>query len=137
MLFVVYLSIRFKIKTVKIISITILFFLLVFDFANSQTIQNNVIREKIDIFKKDVKGPYQQIMWFCADGSKVPPRMRCPEPGGVQRATYKSWIEELAKSNHIFLGQILATTDFFDFLDEKKPIFQIETVPNRKLSGEH
>lgn len=101
----------------KIISIQILILLLSLGIAGAQTIENNVIKENVTAFKKDPKGPYQQIMWFCPDGSKVAPRLRCPEPGGVQRATYKLWVETLATGNHVFLGQILAATNFDDFLD--------------------
>lgn len=110
----------------KIISINILIFLLAFGIANSQTIDNNSIREKINVFKKDPKGPYQQIMWFCPDGGKVPPQQRCPEPGGVQRATYKPWVESLAKNNHIFLGQILAASDSSEFLDRKNQFSRLK-----------
>lgn len=55
-----------------------------------QRIENNLIKDKVASFKKDTKGPYQQIMWFCSDGSKVTPKQRCPEKGRVQRATYNS-----------------------------------------------
>jgi len=105
-------------KIVKIISFSILFLLLSSGFSNSLVISNKEIKDRIAAFKNDSKGPYQQIMWFCPDGSKVPPKMRCPEPG-VQRATYKNWVENLAKSNGIYFGQILAATNFDDFLDEQ------------------
>lgn len=82
-----------------------------------QKIGNEEIKQKVSAFKNDARGPYQQIMWFCPDGSKVKPQERCPENGGLQRATYIPWIETLAKSNHVFLGQILATTDYGQFLD--------------------
>lgn len=100
----------------KIIS-SVLLVLLTFQLVQAQVIEKAEIKGKVEAYKKDAKGPYQQIMWFCPDGSKVPPRERCPEPGGVQRATYKFWVENLAKSNHIFLGQILAATDYAQFLD--------------------
>lgn len=88
-------------------------------FVYGQKIENSIIKEQVIAFKKDPKGPYQQIMWFCPDGTKVPPKQRCLEKGGVQRATYKPWVEKLALSNHVYLGQILATNDFTEFLDEK------------------
>ncbi|HSH19400.1 MAG TPA: hypothetical protein VLA03_03055, partial [Draconibacterium sp.] len=94
-------------------------FLFVIGFSNAQTPDFLLIQSKVEAFKKDAKGPYQQIMWFCPDGSRVPPKERCPEKGGVQRATYKSWVETLGKDNHIFLGQILAATDKSVFLDEE------------------
>jgi hypothetical protein len=105
-------------KTVKISLLSVLFLMVSFGFSFSQVVSNKEINDKITAFKNDAKGPYQQIMWFCPDGSKVPPQMRCPEPG-VQRATYKKWVDDLAKSNRIYLGQILAATNFDDFLDEQ------------------
>lgn len=102
----------------KISLIAIGFFLLTTGNIFSQNIDNKIIKEKVSAFKNDPKGPYQQIMWFCPDGSKVPPPKRCLEKGGVQRATYKPWIELLAQENHVFLGQILTKTDFNAFLDE-------------------
>ena len=46
------------------------------------------------------------------------PKERCSMKGGVQRARYKAEVNSLAKSNHIFLGQILSTTPQADFWDE-------------------
>ncbi|HEY9113431.1 MAG TPA: PEP/pyruvate-binding domain-containing protein [Bacteroidales bacterium] len=83
-----------------------------------QNVDDKEVKIKISEYKKDPKGPYQQIMWFCPDGSKVPPKQRCPEKGGVQRATYKAWVDSLASKRHIFLGQILAATKYENFLDE-------------------
>ncbi|PKQ63463.1 phosphoenolpyruvate synthase [Labilibaculum filiforme] len=85
--------------------------------AQAQPVSNLEISKMIESFKKDPKGPYQQIMWFCPDGSMVAPKMRCPEPGGVQRAKYKDAVVRLAQTNHVFLGQILATTPNEDFWD--------------------
>lgn len=94
-------------------------FLFVLGVSHAQTPDFSLIQSKVEAFKKDVKGPYQQIMWFCPDGSRVPPIERCPEKGGMQRATYKPWVESLGKEHNIFLGQILAATDKSAFLDEK------------------
>jgi len=107
-----------KKNSVRII-ISIVLILIVLQDVHGQSIEKAEIKSKVEAFKKDSKGPYQQIMWFCSDGSKVPPRERCPEPGGVQRATYKPWVETLAKNNHIFLGQILAATNYIEFLDKQ------------------
>lgn len=106
--------------------IYLLFLLLIFNFSYAQTPDFSLIKSKVEAFKNETKGPYQQIMWFCPDGSMVPPQMRCPEPGGVQRATYKPWVETLAKTNHIFLGQILAATDNRAFLDEENQFSRIK-----------
>ncbi|WP_218973081.1 PEP/pyruvate-binding domain-containing protein [Labilibaculum manganireducens] len=86
--------------------------------AQAQPVSNLEISKMVESFKKDPKGPYQQIMWFCPDGSMVAPKMRCPEPGGVQRAKYKDAVVRLAQTNHVFLGQILATTPNEDFWDK-------------------
>ncbi len=85
--------------------------------VQAQPVSNLEISKMIESFKKDPKGPYQQIMWFCPDGSMVPPKQRCPEPGGVQRAKYKDAVVRLAKTNQVYLGQILATTPNEDFWD--------------------
>ena len=75
------------------------------------------IRTLVEKFKNDVRGPYKDIRWFCVDGSIIPPKADCPEPGGVQHARYKDEVVELAKTNHIFLGQILASTSRTAFWD--------------------
>ena len=83
----------------------------------SQKVENSQITSMVVKFKQDPKGPYKDIRWFCKDGTTRPPQERCPEPG-VQRARYKDEVVSLAKTNHVFLGQILATTDFSEFWDE-------------------
>ncbi len=95
--------------------LSIFCFFLNLSFA--QKISDEVIRSKIEEYQKDPRGPYLEIRWFCDDGTIIPPKESCPD-GGVQRASYKADVEELAKSNHIFLGQILSNTDEKDFLDE-------------------
>ncbi|MBI9070787.1 MAG: hypothetical protein JEY94_04275 [Melioribacteraceae bacterium] len=98
-----------------------IFFLLIFLTQNvfSQIQNNSVIKNYIEKFKKDQRGPYKEIRWFCKDGSTLPPNERCSEPGGVQRASYKEQVQHLAKTNKVYLGQILAATDNDDFWDEK------------------
>ncbi|MCW3788190.1 PEP/pyruvate-binding domain-containing protein [Plebeiibacterium sediminum] len=78
---------------------------------------NEEIAIKIKEFKSDIKGPYKDIRWFCPDGSVVPPQQRCPDKGGVQRARYKDYIVELQKNQHLYLGQILSTTNNEEFWD--------------------
>ncbi len=88
-----------------------------YHFAQAQKISNPDIQKMIDAYKNDPRGPYKEIRWFCDDGTIIPPKEKCPEPGGVQRASYKDAVKDLADRNHVFLGQILATTDQSDFLD--------------------
>ena len=75
------------------------------------------IKKLIDAFKKDERGPYQAIRWFCPDGTMVLPNQRCPQPGGQQHALHKDVVQRLAKEQGIYLGQILAGTSHDDFLD--------------------
>lgn len=82
-----------------------------------QKVETSQLKSMVEKFRKDEKGPYKDIRWFCNDGTTRPPKERCPEPG-VQRARYKDEVLSLAKTNHIFLGQILATTDYAAFWDE-------------------
>lgn len=83
----------------------------------SQTKTNAEITEIVSKLKLDSKGPYKAIRWFCPDGTTLPPDQRCSEPGGVQRAQYKDLIVSIAKTNKIYLGQILSATDTKEFWD--------------------
>ena len=75
------------------------------------------IRELVQAFKKDERGPYKAIRWFCPDGTVLPPEKRCTQPGGIQHAVHKDVVRKLAKEQGLYLGQILAGTAFDDFLD--------------------
>jgi pyruvate phosphate dikinase-like enzyme len=86
-------------------------------FISAQKQSNEQIRTLISKYKEDIRGPYKDIRWYCKDGSVIPPKEKCPEPGGVQRARYKTEVVDLSKSNHIYLGQILSTTENEDFWD--------------------
>jgi len=84
--------------------------------AFAQKVDNSRLLDLVQRFKSDSKGPYKDIRWFCKDGTTVPGIERCPEPG-VQRARYKDEVVSLAKTNHLYLGQILSTTPFEDVWD--------------------
>tara|TARA_R110002049_G_scaffold58421_2_gene158908 strand:+ start:2328 stop:5228 length:2901 start_codon:yes stop_codon:yes gene_type:complete len=85
----------------------------------SQKVSNETISEQILQYKKDVRGPYKDIRWFCKDGSIRQPKDPCPDKTGpgVQHARYKDAVEQLAKTNQIYFGQILAYTDKEEFWD--------------------
>ena len=85
----------------------------------AQPVTDQEIKSRIERYKTDPRGPFKEIRWYCPDGTIVPPQERCPQPGGVQRAKHKEEVEKLAQSNHIFLGQILATTPFPEFWDNE------------------
>ncbi len=86
--------------------------------VRSQKVDDINIKRMVQQYKNDIRGPYKDIRWYCPDGTVIPPKERCPDPGGVQRARYKDEIISLAKTNHVFLGQILSTTPFPDYWDE-------------------
>ncbi|AVI49713.1 phosphoenolpyruvate synthase [Pukyongia salina] len=80
---------------------------------SSSTTDFGNIRKMVDEFKTDPRGPYRDIRWFCTDGSIRMPKDPCPETigPGVQHARYKETVESLGKTEHIYLGQILAYTE--------------------------
>ncbi|OAV45709.1 PEP/pyruvate-binding domain-containing protein [Lewinella sp. 4G2] len=65
------------------------------------------------------RGPYQDIRWFCADGSNRHPREGCatPSKNNFQHARYLPEIVELGENEHLYLAQILTNTDKDDFWD--------------------
>ena len=75
------------------------------------------IRAMVEKYKADPRGPYQDIRWYCKDGTTREARDPCPTELGNQRARYKPEVIALAENEHIFLGQILATTPDEDFWD--------------------
>lgn len=74
------------------------------------------ITRMIAAYQSDPRGPYQDLRWFCRDGSTVAPQERCSGPG-IQRARYRPEVEQLAAERHIFLGQILSATPAQDVWD--------------------
>ena len=92
-------------------------YLLINFLSYSQEVDNAELTRLVQSFKKDERGPYQAIRWFCPDGTVLPPQQRCPQPGGIQHALHKDVLQKIAKGNKIYLGQILAGTPFPEFLD--------------------
>ncbi len=86
-----------------------------------QEIPISEIKKQISKYKVDRRGPYYRIKWFCKDGSIREPRDPCPDSigGGIQHASYKTEVKELAKKHHIFFGEILAHADKDEFWDKK------------------
>ena len=79
------------------------------------------IKTVVEKYKNDIRGPYKDIRWFCTDGSVRQPKDPCPDNigPGVQHARYKDEVIALGKSNHIFLGQILAYSTNDDLWDSE------------------
>ncbi|WP_111706520.1 PEP/pyruvate-binding domain-containing protein [Lutibacter citreus] len=87
----------------------------------SQSVSNQYIKDQISLFKNDIRGPYKDIRWFCKDGSIRTPKDPCPDSigSGIQHARYKDVVENIAKKNGVFLGQILAYTTNQEFWDSQ------------------
>lgn len=85
--------------------------------AEEQTQEQIKVTDLVEDFKEDPRGPYQAIRWFCPDGSVIPAQERCDQPGGIQHALHKDVAMKLAEEHGIYLGQILAGTDFEEFWD--------------------
>jgi len=105
---------------VKNISLSLIILILYVMFVNLlalDSLQVNQIKNLIQNFKKDERGPYQAIRWFCPDGTVLPPDQQCLQPGGIQHAIPKDIVKELATERGIYLGQILAGTPLEIFRD--------------------
>lgn len=108
----------------------------------SQTVEPDYthIRQLVQSFKKNPRGPYRGIRWFCPDGSILPAKQRCAEPGGIQHALVKDEVKALQEDHHLFLGQILAGTPFEDFWDgenqnSRAKQYQLEQFLRRADNG--
>lgn len=67
--------------------------------------------------RKDPRGPYGPIWWYCKDGQKLPPRSGpCPKPGGFQHAERSAAAQRLAALD-LDVGRLLAGLDFEAFFD--------------------
>src|SRR4030095_16733424 len=85
----------------------------------SQESNPTAIKTMIDRFKNETRGPYKDIRWFCKDGTVREARDPCPTELGNQRASYRPEVIALADKQHIFLGQILASTPKEEFWDSE------------------
>ncbi len=83
----------------------------------AQVVPDSTIRSMIEQFQENDRGPYAGIFWFCPDGSLRPAQDPCPNDEGIQHARYRADVEALGRTNHVFLGQILASTENEDFWD--------------------
>lgn len=88
-------------------------------FASAQKKDNTTIKSLINSYKKDPRGPYNRIKWFCDDGTEREPKDPCPDKiGGIQHADYKTSLLDLRNHNHLFFGDILAAESVTSFLDK-------------------
>ncbi len=75
------------------------------------------IQALIQSWKKEPRGPFKDIRWFCPDGSTRAARDPCPEKNGVQHARYRDEVVSLGKTNQVYLIQILAGSEYAPFWD--------------------
>ncbi len=96
-------------------------FLMVLLSANTAYPQDaDEIRKMIEFFKADERGPFDGIRWFCKDGTILPARQPCGgEDEGIQHGIHRAWVKKLAKEKGIYLGQVLAGTEFAAFWDSR------------------
>ncbi|HDZ06563.1 MAG TPA: phosphoenolpyruvate synthase [Maribacter sp.] len=100
-----------------------MFILVSFGIAHLSYSQAQISPDKVQnliyTYKNDIRGPYKDIRWFCTDGSVRQPKDPCPDNigPGVQHARYKDEVIALGKSNHVYLGQILAYTNVDELWD--------------------
>ncbi|MGB3590252.1 MAG: PEP/pyruvate-binding domain-containing protein [Nonlabens sp.] len=83
------------------------------NFTDSQ------IKQMIQDYRQLDRGPYKSINWFCPDGSIREAKDPCPKEigEGIQHASYRTEVKELARSRNIYLGDILASNEIWDFYD--------------------
>lgn len=105
-------------KSIILCLLTLLSFTMPVSVTIAQPDNPDAIKAMITRYKADARGPYRDIKWFCKDGTIREARDPCPK-AGFQRARYKEDIIQLAETEHIFMGQILATTPKEDFWDEE------------------
>ena len=85
----------------------------------AQEISAERIQNTISRLKNDSRGPYHRITWYCKDGTERESKDPCPDSigGGIQHASFKEDVINLRESNHLFLGDILASIDKESFWD--------------------
>lgn len=88
--------------------------------AGAQVKDPTALKAAVARFKTEAKGPYRDIRWFCPDGTDRPAKDPCPVGPGQQRARYRDEVIAIGRKEHVFLGQILATTPYTDFRDSAR-----------------
>ncbi len=76
--------------------------------------------ELVQAMKRDPRGPYLRLRWFCKDGTIQPPAgTPCRERGGgVQHAQFSPGAERLAELG-FHVGVLLTPLDFDQFFDQR------------------
>lgn len=85
----------------------------------AQEFTNARITAMIEEYRNLDRGPYKKIEWFCKDGTTRDSKNPCPDAigGGIQHASYKNEVVQLAKKEDIYFAEILAAADLWKFWD--------------------
>ncbi|MDH3457566.1 MAG: hypothetical protein OER90_12080, partial [Gemmatimonadota bacterium] len=88
--------------------------------------QAEEVRATIDSMRRDPRGPYLRIRWFCADGTVQPPQgSPCRDRGGgVQYAEYNDRATRLAQLD-VHVGTILQATSFAALFDSARAGYRL------------
>lgn len=88
-----------------------------------------VIRGALEAMKGAERGPYEQLRWFCADGSVLPPQAgACRERGGgVQHATPSASARRLAELG-FGVGTIYQALSYEAFADEERAGYRLREL---------
>jgi hypothetical protein len=82
----------------------------------------------MEAVRKDPRGPYGAIAWYCKDGRKLPPKgAPCGKEGGFQHAEPSEAARRLA-ALHFDLARLLAGLSFEDFFDSKRNHFGLREL---------
>lgn len=89
--------------------------------ATAQEFTDTRIKEMINEYRQLDRGPYKSINWFCPDGTIRDAKDPCPDVigEGIQHASYKKDVEELATKRNIYFAEILASNEVWSFWDGK------------------
>jgi len=100
--------------------IPLLVILITFSLKSSaQELSIKQIKNLIESYKKDPRGPYNRIKWFCKDDTEREPKDPCPDSigGGIQHASFKDSAIKIRKTNKLYFAEIIAAVKQSDFLD--------------------
>ncbi|WP_047545833.1 PEP/pyruvate-binding domain-containing protein [Psychroserpens sp. Hel_I_66] len=103
----------------------------------AQELSISEIKNLIESYKKDPRGPYLRIKWFCEDGTEREPKDPCPDKvDGIQHASFKESTKNLRKRNYLFFAEILASNKEKDFLDAENDYSRLKQYQiNQYLSS--
>ena len=87
--------------------------------TEAQELSTKQIKNLIETYKNEPRGPFNRIKWFCKDGTEREPKDPCPDSigGGIQHASFKDSAINLRKTNQLYFAEIIAAVKQNDFLD--------------------